>query len=406
MSTAKSHLMHPAVLFSVVWMTVIGLYLLRLSKVLIAGNEEITRAAGLIIFPYIIVSGIVVLFLWLVPKRLVLRRHLLCAGDAPSEVQTLKRRLRKWFIFWMIASAAEILYSGGLPLIWLFTGSSKTYFDFGIPSVHGLLNSILLAIGVSYAGIYAKHGDWRNLLWPAGIIFWALLLVTRSMIVIDILQTVIAILLYRGISAKLFIKLVAILLIVVLGFGMLGDVRTGADNFRTLAQPTQSYPDWLPSGLLWIYIYLTTPINNLIYTMSFVHPVNNILFPNTAAPLFPSLIRNVIYGNSLDTALSGELANSAFNVSTAFIGPFQDYGTWGIIVFNALISLVAVFYWARTNFRDRLIYVVIAQCLLMTVFFNHFFSLPVITQVFWLYIFFWKRRARMQTVMPMIQVPG
>jgi oligosaccharide repeat unit polymerase len=390
----KSLLLHPLLLFGFVWLGTLGLYGLRLSKLLSATNEEITSAVGFILIPYILALGATTLYFYLAPKLGIRRKHLLCDADETEELTLLKRRLKKWLRLWMLFSIVEIIVSGGVPLVWLFSGSSKTYFDFGIHSLHGLLNSMILALGLCYAGIFARYGDRRNLLCFAGILVWSVLLITRSMMIVNLLQTGMVTVLYRGIPRTFAIKLIAVVLIVVIGFGALGDLRSGAINFRTLAQPTEAYPEWLPSGVLWVYIYVTTPLNNLVYSMSSLRPVDNILFPNTAAPLFPSLVRSLIYGDSLSTSLSGELADSSFNVSTAYVGPYQDYGALGIMCFSFMISVLAAFYWRRTNFRDQLIYIVIGQCLLMTVFYNHFFSLPIITQTGWIYLFFIKGSGR------------
>jgi len=377
-----------------VWLGVLGLFILRLSKILAATDGEITSAVGFILVPYVLALGATTLYYSLVPKLWIRRTHLLCNTPEAEELVFLKRRLKRWILLWMLFTTAEIIASGGLPLIWLFTGSSKTYFDFGIQSLHGLLNSMILAIGLCYSGIFVRYGGRRNLIVPLGILAWSVLLVTRSMMIVNLLQTGMVIILYRGISAKFALKLVAVVLVIVVSFGALGDLRTGAVNFRTLAQPTEAYPEWLPSGVLWVYIYVTTPLNNLTYTMASLRPVNNILFPNTAAPLFPGIVRSLIYGDSLATSLSGELAVSNFNVSTAYVGPFEDYGALGIVCFSLLIAFLAEFYWRRNNFRDQLIYIVIGQCLLMTIFYNHFFSLPIITQVIWIYLFFIKGKSK------------
>jgi oligosaccharide repeat unit polymerase len=384
---AKPLILHPLFLFASVWSGVLILYLLRLSKVLSATNDQAVEAVGLILVPFALVLGGANLYYYLAPKVRVRRNHLLCGANEVDDLAVLKRRLKKWLFVWLILSAVEIPLSGGIPLVWLFTGNPKTYADFGISTLHGLLNSMILAIGLCYTAIFARFGGRRYLLCSIGIVCWAVLIVTRAMIIVDILQTGMAIVLYRGISAKLAVRLVALALIIVIGFGALGDLRTGAANFLAVAQPTEAYPQWLPSGVLWFYIYLTTPLNNLAYTIASVRPSNNFLFPNTVAPLFPTVVRNVIYGSSLETALSGELVDETFNVSTAYIGPVQDYGALGMMCFSLFISILAAFYWWRANFRDELIYIVIAQCLLISVFYDYFFSLPIITQVFWIYLF-------------------
>jgi oligosaccharide repeat unit polymerase len=391
---AKPVFLHPLILFASAWSGVLGLYLLRLSKLLSATENQATSTVCLIFVPFALVLGGASLYHYLAPKARIKRKHLFSDSNKTDDLMVLKRRLKMWLIVWIVLSTGEIIVSGGVPLVWLLTGSSKTYADFGIPSVHGLLNSMLLAVGLCYTAIFARFGGRRYLLFSAAIFAWALLVVTRSMIIVNILQTGMVIVLYRGIPAKLAVRLIALALVVVIGFGALGDLRSGAANFLAVAQPTESYPQWLPSGFLWIYIYLTTPLNNLIYTMTSVHPSNNFLFPNTVAPLFPTVVRNLIYGPSAEAALSGELVDEAFNVSTAYIGPVQDYGAVGIMCFSLFISVVAAFYWWRANFRDELIYVVIGQCLMISVFYDYFFSLPIITQVFWIYLFFSPGRSK------------
>lgn len=397
----KTLLLHPLFLFTSVWSADLVLYIMRFSKLLNATDQEASSVIGIILIPYAVILGGATLFFHLAPKRRVQRTHLMCVpANDDEDLLALKRRLKKWLFVGMFLSLIEIVASGGLPLFWLVSGNPKTYADFGIPSLHGLVNSMLLALSVCYTGIFARYGGRRNLLCSLGIFFWAILLVTRNMMMVNFLQTGMVIVLYRGIPPKLGIKILAAVLVIILGFGFMGDLRSGADSFRTLAQPTTSYPEWLPSGVLWAYIYLTTPLNNLIYTIHSIQPTNNFLFPNTVAPLFPTVVRNVVYGESAEAALSGELVDSAFNVSTAYVGPYQDYGAFGMMGFSALISLIGGFYWWRNNFRDGLIYVVICQCLLITVFYDYFFSLPIITQVFWIYLFMRARKAkRSQTAM-------
>jgi hypothetical protein len=193
----------------------------------------------------------------------------------------------------------------------------------------------------------------------------------------------------RGIRKRSLFNGVIVLLVLVLLFGYMGDFRSGADAFRGAAMPTAAFPEWLPSGALWVYIYLATPIGNLVNTAAVAPPQYNLLFPNTAALLLPTVLRKLVYGEaSLNDALSGELVTDAFNVSTAYVGPFQDYGRLGMAGFSVLLGLIASYCWRRRSFRDALIYGVIGQILVLSIFFNHLFYLPVISQIGWLFIFF------------------
>jgi hypothetical protein len=111
------------------------------------------------------------------------------------------------------------------------------------------------------------------------------------------------------------------------------------------------------------------------------------------ALLFPSVIRNALYGPEGATgALSGELVTDAFNVSTAYVGPYQDFGLMGIVLFSVLLATTALYFWRRAGTKGALMYSVIGQCLVLSIFFNHLFYLPVISQVGWIMLFFRRDR--------------
>jgi hypothetical protein len=310
----------------------------------------------------------------------------------------LERRLTVWFRVWIVISIIEIIVSRGIPLLWLIQHSDKTYMDFGISSVHGLVNSLLLSIGLCRFALFLLTGKRRHLIVPLFILVWSIAVVTRNMLLVSLIEFGILFFRLKPIQPKTILKLAVGVVCLILAFGAIGDYRTGSsDLIRLWAQPTEEYPEWLPSGVLWAYIYIATPINNLVYTSDVVQPINRLTFPNTSATLFPSIIRKIIYGSQLDSAESGELVASTFNVSTAYIGPFQDYGFLGIVLFSMIIALACLIFWFRRSVGDILIFSVLTQCLVLSLFFNHFFYLPIIAQVAWIPFFF--RRTKQRTIL-------
>jgi oligosaccharide repeat unit polymerase len=391
--SARSLLFHPLNLFVGVWGVTVFLYSLHFSDLLVFNTPRVLELTLWIVVPYVATVIAFQIFCAFAPKRLAARRN-----QQPIDLHGLDRRLVHWFFFWMVCTAVEIAVSGGVPILWLFQDSSKTYMDFGIPSVHGFLNSLLLAIGICQFGLFALDGKRHHLWIPGGIILWSVLAVTRNMMIVSLVQVAVVWGVLRGVRKRFLFHGTVILVGLVLLFGYMGDVRSGADSFRALAMPTAEYPEWLPSGILWIYIYLTTPIGNLVNTAAIVTPQYHLFFPNTTALLFPTVLRHIVYGEaSLADAMSGELVTDAFNVSTAYLGPYQDYGRLGIAVFSVLLALTASYYWRKRTFGDSLIYGVIAQCLVLSIFFNHLFYLPVISQVGWLMLFF-KRKGGARTI--------
>jgi oligosaccharide repeat unit polymerase len=388
-ASIRTAVLHPIVLFVSVWVGVALLYSLHLSELLIFKETEVEAVVFGILLPYIVAAMGVTLL------HRVLRR---CVGSqslpASLDLTRLDNRLKLLFRIWLIASIFETVFSGGLPLVWLLEGSSKTYGDFGIPSFHGLGNSLIQAVAIAKVGLFLVTRKRRHLLVPGFVVAWSIVAITRNMMIVVLTEAAVATLLFHRIRLKIVLRGASALLAVVLLFGVIGDARSGADKFRVLARPTDSYPEWMPSGVLWVYIYLTTPINNLLYTMDNFAPLRDPLFPSTTALLFPSVVRDEIYGGKAKEAARGDLLTDAFNASTAFVSPYQDAGYAGIFLYSSLIGLLGSLYWRRNNLRDVLIYSVVAQCVIFTVFFNHLFNLPILGQIPWLYIIFCNREIR------------
>ena len=376
-------LLHPVLILSSVWLTVVALYSLHLSHLLQYSTPEVLNVTCYILLPFITAA------------ILISTLHHVTVLAYPSgqakvhvDFELLEWRLRTWVRIWMVVTTFEIAISGGIPIIWLLRHSAKTYVDFGIPSLHGLVNSLLVSVAICRFTLYLLTGKRRHLVIPGFVLLWSIIVVTRQLMLSALLEYVILFITLKTIRKGTAIRIILAAIFVILLFGFVGDLRSGAEAFRMLAEPTAQYPDWLPSGVLWFYIYIATPVNNLVYTMHSFHPVDSLLFPNTAATLFPTVLRGLIYGNQVGQAESGNLVTQAFNVSTAYIGPYQDYGVAGIILFSVMTGLVCQFFWYRVSLRDRLIFAVLTQCLVLTLFFDLFLALPVITQTIWLFYFF------------------
>lgn len=379
--------LHPFVIFSAVWIGVVFLYSLHLSKLLLYSTFETGRLILSIWLPF----AVVVLMFVSLRKILVAKYHVARRRE-PVKLSRIDRRLTIAFRFWVLITIGEIFLSGGIPIIWLALGSTKTYVDFGIPSFHGLVNSLLLTISLSRFALFLITSERRHLRIPIFVVFWSVLVVTRQLMLVSLIQFAVLFVRFRPIKTSTVFRLLAGFIGVILLFGVVGDYRSGSsDLIRTWAQPAENYPDWLPSGLLWGYIYTVTPVNNLLYTINVAPPLNSLLFPNTAATLFPSVLRGVIYGDQLGEAESGQLVTATFNVSTAYIGPYQDFGFIGIALFSMLTAFLCLQFWYRNDLKSVLIYVIFCQCLILSLFWDQFLSLPIIAQIFWLEFFLRQR---------------
>jgi oligosaccharide repeat unit polymerase len=378
-------LLHPVVVFSFIWFAVAFLYALQLSSVLLYTPHAVIMVTSYIWIPFVSVAAVYAIFhhftKWAYPPQ---------PSIGKVDFDLLERRLTIGFRVWMLASLIEIVVSGGLPIVWLIRHSTKTYMDFGIASLHGLVNALIVSIAGCRFAMYLITGRRKHLRVPIFMIVWAILAVTRALMLAALLEFAVLFLSIKKVRPGTIARIVSSVLLFIFLFGFVGDLRQGSVDFRGIAQPTERYPDWLPSGVLWVYIYLTTPVNNLIYSVESVHPAANALFPNTFSNLVPTAVRTFLWGPDA-SPVGGDLVTEAFNVSTAYINPYQDYGFLGIVLYSMLAALACQFFWYRTSLRDLLIFAVLTQCLIFTVFSNLFFSPSEIAQVFWLFFFFMPR---------------
>jgi oligosaccharide repeat unit polymerase len=380
----SSLILHPLTLFVSVWGVSVLMYALHLSKLLTFTTGQVIRVALWIVVPFILAIFAFQLFCYLSPKKAVAaRRHGIVEEEYLTRVDST---LNKWFVCWCALTIVEVVFSGGLPIIWLIRGSSNNYTTFGLPVLHVFLSSLLAVLALAKFGIYILLGGKRRLLIPAWLVVWSVAAVSRSIMVVALLQWGVFWFFLKGARVKTLLKGLTIGLVTIFIFGYVGDIRGGgADLFRALAQPSENYPSWLPSGFLWFYIYFTTPLSNLVNTSIQTVPLNSPLFPNTLYFLFPTLIRNLIYGD-VAFGTGGDLVNESFNVSTAYIGPLIDYGYIGMALFSILLGVIAAFYWRRRQtFQDGMIYTIIAQCLVLSIFWDFLFYMPFLSQIFWIY---------------------
>lgn len=375
-------ILHPLFVFCVTWGAVIGAYTLHWSQLQVVDISDGLTFISVALGTFVVTS---VLF-HAVGFTLSLRSD---RREKSDDVDLSATNLSNWFFLWAGLTMLEVVFSGGVPIVWAITGSSKTYFDFGIPTVHGFLNSLISSISLIWFWQFLQTKEKKYLFRSLFVVGWAIIVVTRQLIIVNLLQFLILWIALNRVRVMSVIKLAVLVVSLVLGFGWLGDARTGADKFIGLAMPTGNYPEYLPSGVLWVYMYAVTPFMNLLYSINTNCGCESPFFGNTLAPLLPSFLRNAILPT--DKIEKGNVISEAFNVSTAFVDPYIDTGYLGIVVFSAIICFATLYFWSKTSKRELFIFCVLGQSMVLTIFYNHFFSLPVITQVFWFYIIMRKR---------------
>ncbi len=167
-------LLHPLVIFSIVWLGVVSLYSLHLSLLLRYSTAE---AVSIVLRIWIPFAGTVCLYSavhWLLTITYPKVRE-----QRSFDFTLLRRRLRVAFRVWVLLTIGEIVISGGVPLFWAITHGAKIYTDFGITSLHGLVNSLLLSIGLCHFLLFLVTKDRRELRIPVFVLCWSIIRITE-----------------------------------------------------------------------------------------------------------------------------------------------------------------------------------------------------------------------------------
>lgn len=364
----SSKIINPLTTYSLIWGMIVILYQFRLSRWQqpLEPNTYLVLASAQFFFTLAYCCGI--------KLARCKRVRRLAASVAIREIKD--STVYKLFIFWLCVEIIEIVYSGGMPLFWTLSGSEKTYFDFGIPSLHGIMNAIGLIIIGSLVWIISDNKSNDNkkapLLLILAISAYYCLIMTRQVLVSAAIEAIVLLVIrQRNILKWLF----PCALLGIVAFGILGNIRTGYDEFLYVAQIETNVPAPLV-GFYWVYMYLTMTIANINQLV--LSGVNAIGIEAFNAYL-PSILRSILNAG-VQTDSSAYLVTPAFNVSGYFSSFYLGFGMLGVIIITAIYGLLGgVTYQINKNqggWTYALIYACAFQIVALSFFDNLLLDLP------------------------------
>lgn len=327
-------LLNPAFMYAVTWTFVLLVYSLRLSDLL-----DPLRASTVVLVAGTSVSFILGWMLESLPhygRLATAKLNLDLLGETINSARVGKRLKVIWLLF-ASGISFEIVYFGGIPLLGLLgVGAPIAYVDFGIPGFHGLLNSLFYTgCAVTFARILLGSSK-RTFLLMTVSVSYPVLVMSRQVLISLILQYALIYFSIRRPSPRILLRAGVVLTAILLIFGYLGDARSGRDSIIELAAPTFAYPDWLPSAFIWIYIYLSTPLNNVNYNID-IAP--NYLPLETAGSFIPSFAREDLLSGFGGTK-QWDLVSQSFNVGSLLQSLLIDFGVGGAIIFTLMCGVV------------------------------------------------------------------
>lgn len=363
--------MQPIILYSIVWMVVILLQSMRILDFYFEPNY------------YFILIQISIVLITAITH---LVKH--STQNAPkmhlSNIYLLDWYLSKLTNILFFMFVLDMVYSGGVPLAWVLTGSDLKHVDFGIPTFHGAFHGLILFYSTCSYMLYLFHiNAKKNIFRIIIFMLYCVVAFNRGLFVIFIIQTVFVCAAFSNYNI-LKIKNILVAFFSIVGFaylfGLLGDIRQGENPFLNSVRPEwEETFVYVPKQFLWFYAYATGGLNTLYYNLEQLSP--NWLPIYTLSKLVPTLIHNI-------TGLQKEvdsfsLADNRITIATAFQGPVSDFGLLGVYLIVPIVLLTVRFYYKSRN-RDPFsifMYGVLMQSLVMTPYVDTVLYLPFLLQI-------------------------
>ncbi|ABK14751.1 putative transmembrane protein [Methanothrix thermoacetophila PT] len=165
----------------------------------------------------------------------------------------------------------EFIHNNGVPLLLLINGIKYNYMSFGIKTLHVFILTFISFYAVYLFHLFVSQKNKKILLYVIILCFYPILIINRGALLI-ILTSIIFIFLMniRGLKLEHFIYIVLFLILVAYGFGLLGDLRHGNENyFISISHPSKEFFDsHIPKEFLWAYMYVVSPLGNLQTTIN------------------------------------------------------------------------------------------------------------------------------------------
>lgn len=363
-------MLSPAVLFPVAWIATLFLYSLKLTNNLVPMNGVgLSMIIGNMIF--------VIAF-----------QKLLLKNKEQSSIEMLEKYEKgiKVFVsglvgFWLLGTILEIILFRGFPLLWRFNGDTRLYTQFGFPSLHGVLNACYLQACTLMTILYTLRKEKKYLVYLLALMVWPVLMLGRGILLSAILQSGLVFLFIFKINKKRIIQVSLFFLGFIILFGILGNFRAPYGNplEYLVADKAKSLFTIIPSGFLWIYVYITAGVSNIFYNVNIIEPVYKLEY--SIANLVPNVVKNYLKINPVNTKI--KLVDPTLNTSTVYSGFISDFGAIGGFIGVSLILTMALY-----SYRSSLkltpwalaSYSVMVQILVFSVFYDMFFLLPTLFQ--------------------------
>lgn len=286
-------------------------------------------------------------------------------------------------ISWYFLFFLEVLYSGGLPVLW---GGEQGYAEFGIPTIHGFSNMLRALI---FSNIVLLHLlGMRVPAWVTGMsvftLFSALVLEqSRGAFVMTLLFALGPMAIFMKISIFRVLRYSVFLIVFLALFSSFQFIRYSDSPMEEILLVINLAIDGD------VYKYLIEPVANYIATPVLNAGLNIDIADNfgfvpvaTLSSLVPSIFGDIVF-SGVETDY-GALSNEAFNTTTYVVPFVRDFGLVGgfIVLSSFFFYSTYVFFKARNGSVEHIIKLSpLMMCLGLSFFTSYLTSLITVVYI-------------------------
>ena len=366
----NSILSNTSIIYALVWIPLVALSRLDLFIFSTRGDFLIELYVAFLVLSFILIY----FFVHLIFSTRANPRK---AGINELEFYALRLFVIRIFKIWFIGFSLNILYSGGLPVIWVLLGEDRTYSNFGMPTFSGLLNMVRMFMLISIVICNTNKIKVPNYILIIIILSLGAEL-NRAAILYGILVSISSFLLFNKLKIKNLMKLFG-------GFVSFIIIFTFIAQFREAGTGNYSSPDdyfntdvAIFGAMPYLILYYLSPLNNLYYQYSLgFEPTFTPYF--TFQSILPTVIRDYIFTG--DTVYSVTFASEVFNTSPYLANIIADFGMVGAFIVILIMQFIFCYVFlraSRNSLSHCLMHSMIWGATALSCFTNLYFSLVML----------------------------
>jgi hypothetical protein len=261
-----------------------------------------------------------------------------------------------WYTLIVIGFIAEFAYARAIPLVAIITGQEFDYTSFGIPTFHVILVTFTGFFTVQLFNCYMSEKKLKYLFYSLSLFIFPILIFSRGTFLVNLSSIFFVYLIStKRAKTKIYIVFTSIILIILLLFGISGNVRSGDKNSVDLNDLILTIGDAkpefvnspIPKEYFWAYLYISSPLANLQYNIdhnkTYNYSLPNIVNYANSQLNFDFISKRIesYFGlKHLDIMLIDE----HLAVATIYSYSFSYLGWLGICITFIFIMTVTFFY--------------------------------------------------------------